>query len=67
MKFFDVAVDLRKNSATFGKWHGILLTEENKKQFYVPEGFAHGFVVISETATLFINARDFMIQRMKAE
>lgn len=48
---FDVAVDLRKNSETFGKWHGVLLTEENKKQFYVPEGFAHGFVVISETAT----------------
>ena len=48
---FDVAVDLRKSSETFGQWHGVLLTEENKKQFYVPEGFAHGFVVISETAT----------------
>lgn len=47
---FDVAVDLRKNSETYGKWHGILLTGENKKQFYVPEGFAHGFVVLSETA-----------------
>lgn len=47
---FDVAVDLRRDSATFGKWHGVLLTEENKKQFYVPEGFAHGFVVLSDTA-----------------
>lgn len=40
---FDVAVDLRKDSKTFGKWFGIELTEENKKQFYIPEGFAHGF------------------------
>lgn len=48
---FDVAVDLREGSETFGQWHGILLTDENKKQFYVPEGFAHGFVVLTETAT----------------
>lgn len=48
---FDVAVDLRKSSDTFGQWYGVLLTEENRKQFYVPEGFAHGFVVLSETAT----------------
>jgi len=47
---FDVAVDIRDNSPTFGKWHGELLSEENKKQFYIPEGFAHGFFVISETA-----------------
>ncbi len=48
---FDVAVDLRKNSETYGKWYGVVLSEENKKQFYVPEGFAHGFVVLTETAT----------------
>ena len=47
---FDVAVDLRKDSATYGQWHGELLTGENKKQFLVPRGFAHGFMVISETA-----------------
>ncbi|MDF2952565.1 MAG: rfbC [Anaerocolumna sp.] len=42
---FDVAVDLRAGSKTYGKWHGVLLSEENKKQFYVPKGFAHGFLV----------------------
>ena len=47
---YDVAVDLRKGSDTYGKWYGVLLSAENKKQVYVPEGFAHGFVVMSETA-----------------
>ena len=48
---YDVAVDIRKDSETYGKWYGVLLSEENKKQFYVPEGFAHGFVVVSDSAT----------------
>ena len=47
---YDVAVDLRRGSDTYGKWYGVLLSAENKKEFYVPEGFAHGFVVMSETA-----------------
>ena len=48
---YDVAVDLRRDSETYGKWYGVLLSEENKKQFYVPEGFAHGFVVLTDNAT----------------
>lgn len=47
---FDVAVDLRVGSKTYGKWYGVLLSEENKRQFYVPEGFAHGFLVMTDTA-----------------
>jgi len=47
---FDVAVDLRPDSATYGKWYGILLSAENKRQLFVPRGFAHGYVVLSETA-----------------
>ena len=56
---FDVAVDLREGSATYGKWHGILLSEENKKQFYISEGFAHGFLVLSDTAEFCYKVTDF--------
>ena len=56
---FDVAVDLRKGSKTFGKWEGVVLTSENKKQFYIPEGFAHGFLVLSDTATFNYKCTDF--------
>lgn len=48
---FDVAVDLRKNSETYGKWTGVILSSENKKMLYIPENFAHGFLVLSEEAT----------------
>jgi dTDP-4-dehydrorhamnose 3,5-epimerase len=48
---FDVAVDLRRNSETYGSWFGAVLSSDNKKQLYVPEGFAHGFLVLSSTAT----------------
>lgn len=47
---FDVGVDLRKGSQTFGKWHGEVLSEQNKRQLFIPEGFAHGFLVLSEEA-----------------
>lgn len=56
---FDVAVDLRKDSKTYGKWFGVELTEENKKQFYISEGFAHGFLVRSETAEFCYKVTDF--------
>lgn len=56
---FDVAVDLRPGLATYGKWHGETLSAENKKQFYIPEGFAHGFYVLSETAEFCYKVTDF--------
>lgn len=56
---FDVAVDLRKDSETYSKWFGIELTEENKKQFYIPEGFAHGFLVLSGTAEFCYKSTNF--------
>ncbi|MEZ9442659.1 dTDP-4-dehydrorhamnose 3,5-epimerase [Vibrio sp. 10N.222.54.F12] len=56
---FDVAVDIRKDSATFGQWVGELLSEENKRQMWVPEGFAHGFYVTSEMAEFVYKCTDF--------
>jgi dTDP-4-dehydrorhamnose 3,5-epimerase len=56
---FDVAVDLRKGSPTFGQWYGVELTEENKWQFLIPQGFAHGFSVLSETAVFSYKCDDF--------
>ena len=56
---FDVAVDIRKSSPTFGKWVGALLTAENKHQLWVPEGFAHGFVVLSDTAEFLYKTTDY--------
>ena len=56
---FDVAVDLRKSSPTFGKWHGLELSGENKRQFWIPPGFAHGFVVTSEHAEFLYKTTDY--------
>lgn len=56
---FDVAVDLRKDSSTYGKWYGLELTEENKKQLLIPRGFAHGFLVLSEKAEFCYKCDDF--------
>ncbi|MDI6644803.1 MAG: dTDP-4-dehydrorhamnose 3,5-epimerase [Methanobacteriaceae archaeon] len=56
---FDVGVDLRKDSPTFGEWEGVILSEENKKQFYIPEGFAHGFLVLSDEAEFTYKCTDF--------
>ena len=58
-RVFDVAVDLRQHSATYGKWYGVELTEENKKQFLIPEGFAHGFLVLSDIAQFCYKVNDF--------
>ncbi len=56
---FDVAVDLRKGSPTFGKWYGVLLSEENKKQFFIPKNFAHGYLVLSEYAEFCYKCTEF--------
>ncbi len=56
---YDVAVDLREGSETFGKWYGVLLSEENKKQFFIPKDFAHGFLVLSDYAEFCYKVTDF--------
>lgn len=56
---WDVVVDLRKNSATYGRWYGVELSAENKRQFLVPKGFAHGYSVLTETAEVFYKCDDF--------
>lgn len=58
-KVFDVAVDLRSDSKTYGKWFGVELSAENMKQFYIPEGFAHGFLVLSDEAEFCYKCTDF--------
>lgn len=58
-RVFDVAVDLRVGSKTYGQWYGVEISAENKKQFYISEGFAHGFLVLSETAEFFYKCTDF--------
>jgi len=56
---FDVAVDIRKGSPTFGQWEGVILSEEKKRQFWVPPGFAHGFVVLSDVADFEYKCTDY--------
>ena len=56
---FDVAVDMRKGSKTYGKWFGVVLSEENKKQFFIPKNFAHGFLVLSDYAEFAYKCTDF--------
>ena len=56
---FDVAVDLREGSPTYGQWYGVILSAENKKQFFIPKNFAHGFVVLSEKAEFVYKCSDF--------
>lgn len=58
-KVFDVAVDLREGSPTYKKWYGVELSDDNKKQFYIPEGFAHGFLVLSDEAEFAYKCTDF--------
>ncbi|OFJ49545.1 dTDP-4-dehydrorhamnose 3,5-epimerase [Janthinobacterium lividum] len=58
---FDVAVDLRKSSATFGKYYGTVLSAENKKQLWIPEGFGHGFAVLSESAEFLYKTTDYWV------
>jgi dTDP-4-dehydrorhamnose 3,5-epimerase len=58
-RVFDVAVDIRKSSPTFGQWAGVELTEDNHKQIWIPQGFAHGFVVLSDTADFLYKTTDY--------
>ncbi|MCG0275998.1 MAG: dTDP-4-dehydrorhamnose 3,5-epimerase [Thermosediminibacteraceae bacterium] len=63
---FDVAVDLRRDSPTFGKWFGVILSEENKKMLYIPEGFAHGFLVLSDYADFLYKATEYYCKEYDA-
>jgi dTDP-4-dehydrorhamnose 3,5-epimerase len=65
-EIFDVAVDIRRSSPTFGRWQGLNLSAENKRQLYLPPGFAHGFVVLSETALFHYKCTDFYAPQHEA-
>lgn len=64
-KVFDVAVDIRKNSPTFGKWIGEILSAKNKKQLWIPEGFAHGFITLSATAEFLYKTTDYWLPEVE--
>ncbi|WP_058833880.1 dTDP-4-dehydrorhamnose 3,5-epimerase [Luteimonas abyssi] len=63
---FDVAVDIRRGSPTFGQWEGVMLSAENKRQFWIPEGFAHGFAVLSDTAVFSYLCTDVYVKEADA-
>ncbi|HCT6445844.1 TPA: dTDP-4-dehydrorhamnose 3,5-epimerase, partial [Enterobacter hormaechei] len=65
-KVYDVAVDIRKASKTYGKWVGVILSEENKRQLWIPEGFAHGFLVLSESAEFVYKTTNFYNKNSEA-
>ncbi|HEY0295105.1 MAG TPA: dTDP-4-dehydrorhamnose 3,5-epimerase [Bordetella sp.] len=62
---YDVAVDIRRSSPTFGTWVGVLLSEENKRQFWIPEGFAHAFMVVSESADFLYKTTDYWSKELE--
>lgn len=62
---FDVAVDIRKNSPSYGQWVGVLLSEQNKRQLWIPEGFAHGFLVLSDTAEFLYKTTDYWFKDLE--
>jgi len=63
---FDVAVDIRRSSPTFGRWHGVNLSGDNQRRFFIPPGFAHGFAVLSESALLFYKCTEFYAPQHEA-
>ena len=58
-EIFDVAVDIRKHSPTFGKWHGVILSDQNKRMLFIPEGFAHGFYTLQETDVMYQTTSEY--------
>ena len=64
-EIFDIAVDIRRNSKTFGKWAGTILSKENMKQFWIPNGFAHGFLTLSETAEVLYKTNNYWNQDLE--
>ena len=64
-EIFDVAVDIRKDSPTYGRWHGEILSAENKKQMWIPAGLAHGFLVLSDTAEFLYKTTDYYVPELE--
>jgi dTDP-4-dehydrorhamnose 3,5-epimerase len=64
-EIFDVAVDIRKDSPTYGRWHGEILSADNKRQMWIPSGLAHGFLVLSETAEFLYKTTDYYVPELE--